>query len=65
MKGGTFVITKIPTVGTCICPECECLIEFELRKFYNIEKKYNFVYYGYKSYIYKIDQDGNFSVSKE
>ena len=59
----TFIIKQIPTVGSCICPECRGIIEFELRRFYNIEKKYNFVYYGYKNYIYKIDKKGNFTIS--
>ena len=60
-----FVLTKIPLVGTCNCPECSGIIQSVLENFHKLYPKYNYIYYGYKNYVYKLSANGNFEIIKK
>jgi len=52
----TFVISQLPDIGSCTCPECKGSIIFYLKKMYNMDNKYKYLYIDFKGNKYLIDQ---------
>ena len=53
----TFVISQLPDIGSCTCCRCKNSIIYYLKKFYNSDKNYKYMYIDYKGNKYLIDNN--------
>jgi hypothetical protein len=61
----TFVISQLPDIGACECPECIGMIKNYLKNFNNLDNSYKYLYIDYKKTKYLIDNSGKITITKE